>query len=158
MLQAGDGARSDARSAFEILGRDARQRGADDMIAGPFPSIARNTQHGRFAGAGIAHHDCQIALARYVAQRGLLLRSEYEPLTSGGSDRPSDHCRRETMPRSIGEPIRGALQSLLGFDHSATGKALLTPTILPERDHRSEGRRVGKGCVSPGKSRWSPYQ
>src|SRR3546814_4357518 len=34
MLQAGDGARSDARSAFEILGRDARQRGADDMIAG----------------------------------------------------------------------------------------------------------------------------
>src|SRR3546814_6196561 len=66
---------------------------------------------------------------------GLLLRSEYEPLTSGGSDRPSDHCRRETMPRSIGEPIRGALQSLLGFDHSATGKALLTPTILPERDH-----------------------
>src|SRR3546814_4074505 len=39
------------------------------------------------------------------------------------------------MPRSIGEPIRGALQSLLGFDHSATGKALLTPTILPERDH-----------------------
>src|SRR3546814_2969781 len=72
---------------------------------------------------------------RYVARRGLLLRSEYEPLTSGGSDRPSDHCRRETMPRSIGEPIRGALQSLLGFDHSATGKALLTPTILPERDH-----------------------
>src|SRR3546814_16393459 len=86
---------------------------------------------------------------RYVAQRGLLLRSEYEPLTSGGSDRPSDHCRRETMPRSIGEPIRGALQSLLGFDHSATGKALLTP--------RSEERRVGKECVSTCRSRWSPY-
>src|SRR3546814_11262508 len=26
-----------------------------------------------------------------------------------------------------------------------------------ERDHRSEERRVGKECVSPCRSRWSPY-
>src|SRR3546814_11321189 len=32
------------------------------------------------------------------------------------------------------------------------GAILLTP--LPER---SEERRVGKECVSPGRSRWSPY-
>src|SRR3546814_20214279 len=56
------------------------------------------------------------------------------------------------MPRSIGGPIRGALQSLLGFDHSATGKALLTPTILPERDHLGHplyGRHLCIALVLP---------
>src|SRR3546814_14827297 len=29
--------------------------------------------------------------------------------------------------------------------------------LLPEKSYRSEERRVGKECVSPCRSRWSPY-
>lgn len=44
MLQAGDGARSDARSAFQILGGDAGQRGAPDLVTGRLPSLPRDTK------------------------------------------------------------------------------------------------------------------
>src|SRR3546814_15024514 len=33
----------------------------------------------------------------------------------------------------------------------------LDPALRPRDDHRSEVRRLGKGCVSTCSSRWSPY-
>jgi hypothetical protein len=36
---------------LQILGRDARQRHALNVVAGAFPCLARNAQHRRLAGA-----------------------------------------------------------------------------------------------------------
>src|SRR3546814_16957856 len=38
--------------------------------------------------------------------------------------------------------------------HAFTGRMMEVEGV---RDTRSEERRVGKECVSPGRSRWSPY-
>ncbi len=45
VFHAGDGARRDARSAFEILGGDAGQRHTPDLVTRRFPGFARHTQH-----------------------------------------------------------------------------------------------------------------
>ena len=59
MLHAGDGARRDARSAFEIFRRDAGQRHAPDLVARRFPGLPRHAQHRALSGAGMADHDAQ---------------------------------------------------------------------------------------------------
>ena len=59
MLHAGDGARRDARSAFEIFRRDAGQRHAPDLVARRFPCLPRHAQHRALARSGIADHDRQ---------------------------------------------------------------------------------------------------
>src|SRR3546814_20120919 len=64
-----------------------------------------HAQHGRFAGAGIADHDCQVVLAGDMRQRVLLLASQRKPSTPGGVSPPHFGHRRETMPfpsRKIG--------------------------------------------------------
>jgi len=45
MLQASDGARRNARSAFQILGRDPGQRRTAHLIALALPRLARDAQH-----------------------------------------------------------------------------------------------------------------
>ena len=57
MLQAGDGARRNARSAFEIFRRDAGQRHAPDLVAGRFPGLPRHAQHRALSRSGMADHD-----------------------------------------------------------------------------------------------------
>ena len=57
MFKAGDGAGRDARSGFEILGRNAGQRRAPDLITGRFPCFPRHAQHRAFASSGMADHD-----------------------------------------------------------------------------------------------------
>src|SRR3546814_20242358 len=55
-------------------------------------------------------------------------------------DRTGDDRDEQDRPSRIGQGERGEVQS---------------PIIEVER--RSEERRVGKECVSTGRSRWSPY-
>ena len=45
------------------------------------------------------------------------------------------------------DPVEAAMQSLEGLQRAKADEALL----------RSEERRVGKECVQPCRSRWSPY-
>src|SRR3546814_1932451 len=63
---------------------------------------------------------------------------------SGMSYRP---FRSYLLPGSVMAPVPGAFKSLV-----TTGKET-EESIAP----RSEERRVGKGCVSTCRSRWSPY-
>ena len=77
VLHAGDGARRDARSAFQILGRDAGQRHAPDLVARRFPGFARHAQHRALSRPGIADDDAEIAPVRDMRQRlGLLARKD----------------------------------------------------------------------------------
>ena len=57
VFHAGDGARRDARSAFEIFGGDAGKRHAPDLVARRFPGFARHAQHRALPRPGIADHD-----------------------------------------------------------------------------------------------------
>ena len=77
MFQTGDGARRDARSAFEILRRDAGKRRAPDLVARRFPGFARHAQHRALPRSGITDHDAEIAPVRDMRQRvGLLSRKD----------------------------------------------------------------------------------
>src|SRR3546814_3851394 len=53
-----------------------------------------------------------------------------------------------------GVPLGAVTESLLRFDDRSM--TALIPVYM-ELDRRSEERRVGKECVSPCRSRWSPY-
>ena len=77
MLHAGDGARRNARSAFEVFRRDAGQRHAPDLIARRFPGLPRHAQHRALSRSGMADHDAKIAPVRDMRQRvGLLARKD----------------------------------------------------------------------------------
>src|SRR3546814_19747622 len=73
IFHAGDRARGDTGTALTPLGRDPRQGRTAHLIARPLPFVARNAQHGRFAGAGIADDNCQVVLAGDMRARVLLL-------------------------------------------------------------------------------------
>src|SRR3546814_15113756 len=51
-----------------------------------------------------------------------------------------------------------AVDAIGGF-RASQAKSALTEAVAfaVARAYRSEERRVGKECVSPGRSRWSPY-
>jgi hypothetical protein len=66
MLHAGDGARRDARSAFEVFRRDAGKCCAPDLVARRFPDLPRHAQHRALARSGMADHDPKIAPIRYM--------------------------------------------------------------------------------------------
>ena len=84
IFHAGDRARGDARSALKPLGRDAGQGRPAHLVAGALPFVARDPQHGRFAGAGIADNDGNILVAGYMRKRGFLLTAQHQALTPGG--------------------------------------------------------------------------
>ena len=56
-------------------------------------------------------------------------------------------------------PWLGAGQTLVMLGSSGAGKSTLTNTLLGAavQDTRSAERRVGKECIPPCRSRWSPY-
>jgi len=54
MFKAGDGARGNAGSSFEVLGSNAREREALDTITGLLPGLASNTEQSGLARSGIA--------------------------------------------------------------------------------------------------------
>src|SRR3546814_11212303 len=62
------------------------------------------------------------------------------------------------------EPRRGGRMQLVAVEYLVIAEAwdannAAPPVLQGQLFHyeRSEGRRVGKGCVSKGRSRWSPY-
>src|SRR3546814_14962551 len=73
----------------------------------------------------------------------------------------------QRMPRDMDEDVeiarRRAARARLAFARQADARALVDPGGDIDRqrpgsvDARSEERRVGKECVSPGRSRWTPY-
>ena len=83
MLHAGDGARRDARSAFEIFRRNAGQRHAPNLVACRFPGLPRHAQHRALARAGMADHDAEIAPVRDMRQRVGLLAGKHKPALFG---------------------------------------------------------------------------
>src|SRR3546814_5348108 len=78
------------------------------------------------------------------------------------SDWSSDVCSSDLVVRAVGDALRGP-----GLDRASVGEVLqrFAEIRLRRRDvrcfrhegGRSEERRVGKECVSTGRSRWSPY-
>ena len=59
VFQARDGARRDARSALEILRRDAGERRAADPVARRLPGLARHAQHRALPRPGMADDDAR---------------------------------------------------------------------------------------------------
>ena len=55
----------------------------------------------------------------------------------------------EAWPKEVAQPIANEIRSVLT---AVRGDALAVGAVL-----RSEERRVGKECVQPCRSRWSPY-
>lgn len=75
VLEAGERARGDARSALEVLGGNAGKRRTDRMIARALPGIARDAEHRRLPRPGVADHDGEIAsLGHPVERRALATR------------------------------------------------------------------------------------
>ena len=68
VLQAGDGARRDAGAAFEVLGRNARERDPAHPVAGVLPCLPRHREHRRLPGAGIADHDAEVGPVRDMGE------------------------------------------------------------------------------------------
>ena len=94
MLQAGDGARGDARSALEIFRRDAGKCCAPDLVARRLPCLPRHAQHRALARSGMADHDAQIVTIRDMRNRvGLLARQDK---TAGFRTRQSRSAIRVT--------------------------------------------------------------
>ena len=95
MFHAGDGARRNARSAFQILGGDAGQRHAPDLVARRFPGFARHAQHRALSRPGITDDDAQIAPVRDMRKRvGLLRRKDKAALLPRAPAPLRGPCRR----------------------------------------------------------------
>src|SRR3546814_19689949 len=120
---------------------------------------------------GMATEQCiQIARLRLVIDAQLRPMPIESALLGGGESALAQH---ETAQRAVfavacvGVPIRVLLHSIGARGRSkhqknnpSTGDealALRRRAMRPARNARSEERRVGKECVSTGRSRWSPY-
>src|SRR3546814_18263741 len=67
---------------------------------------------------------------------------------------------RHRIGRIVGEPLKALYPELGREERRARVLEMLEQVGLSAGDavrHRSEERRVGKECVSPCRSRWSPY-
>src|SRR3546814_8225775 len=72
------------------------------------------------------------------------------------SDWSSDVCSSDLI--AIAErPEAESAAWRAWFDHYVFRPGGHPLAFLPEEQHRSEERRVGKECVSTCRSRWSPY-
>src|SRR3546814_18530079 len=69
------------------------------------------------------------------------------------------HCtpiQAQALPKALnGEDLAGQAQTGTGKS-AAFLLATMNHLLTHPRAERSEERRVGKECVSPGRSRWSP--
>src|SRR6185312_6894101 len=134
MLHARNGARRDARSAFEVLRRNAGQRYAPHLVACRFPGIPRHAQHRAFSRSGLADHDAHVAPVRDMRQGvGLLAR---ENKTARFPTRKSRFAIRLThlMAFPFRHEFGGAMQALFGLDHLAGGEAVFAASVPAECD------------------------
>src|SRR3546814_20452570 len=67
------------------------------------------------------------------------------------------HFREGRMAEGILAGADALIAQLQLPDEEAQARNAEATRLLAERDRRSEERRVGKGCVSTCRSRWSPY-
>jgi hypothetical protein len=139
MFKAGDGAGRDARSAFQILGRNAGQRRAPDLITGCFPCLPRHAQHGALSRPGMAYDDAQIAPVRDMRQRVGLLTGQDEAALFGIGQSGLAVPVIQLMAFPSGHRFRRAVQALFRLDHLPGGEAVLAALVLPKFD---EIRRI----------------
>lgn len=129
MFQAGDGARGDARSALQILRRDAGQRDAAHLQAGRLPGLARDTQHGALPRPGITDDNAEIARAGDVRQRvGLLYRKDKAALNRAGQSGVAILILHG-MAFALGHQLGSPMQALLSLDHLPRGEAVLAASL-----------------------------
>src|SRR3546814_18945395 len=87
---------------------------------------------------------CSSDLLRLEGLRGYRYDKRFKPLSVDGPDAlPLGHRIVSTINLSTGEKGRASLTDTGRLDELTSD--------------RSEERRVGKECVSTGRSRWSPY-
>ena len=134
MLQAGDRARRDARSAFEVFRGNAGQRHAPDLVARRFPSLPRHPQHRALSRPGVPDHDTEIASVREMPQRIGLLAGKDKAARFG-----TRQCRLSVpVTDLVAFPFRhqlgGLVQAPFGLDHVACGEAILTASVSAEFD------------------------
>ncbi len=89
MLHAGDGAGRDARSALQILRRDARERHTLDIVTGSAPRLAGNAQHGALSHSSITDDDRQIAAIGDMRKGVGLLAGKVSPRASAHANTAS---------------------------------------------------------------------
>ena len=140
MFEARDRTRRDPRSALQILGGDTRQSETGDTVAGTLPGIARDAEHRRFAGAGIADDDAEILCLRDMLERIALLGRQHHAALSGTRQRRGPFEVTNPVARAVRHRDRRAFEPLFGLDHIAAGEALLAAPVLTQRNEI--GRRA----------------
>lgn len=76
VLQAGNGARRNARAILQTLGGNAGQGGPANSVARVFPGLARHAEHRALAGPGMTDDDAETALVGHMLERRTLLAGE----------------------------------------------------------------------------------
>jgi hypothetical protein len=139
MFHAGDGARRNARSAFQILGGDAGQGNAAHLVARRLPCLARHAQHGALSRPGIADDNAKIAPVRDMRQRVGLLAGQDKAALFGAPSRLLSAVVH-FMAFALGHQFGRAVQALFGLDHVAGGEAILAASVLPSSTRSGEPR------------------
>ena len=134
MLQAGNRARRNARSAFEVFRGNAGQCHAPDLVAGCLPGLPRHPQHRALSRPGMADHDAETASIRDMRQRLRLLRRQHQTARfrlhqSGLAVRVTD-----LMALPVRQQLGSAMQALFCLDHSTGGESILAACVLAEFD------------------------
>ena len=109
----------DARSTFQILGGDAGQRHAPDLVARRLPGFARHAQHRALSRPGITDDDPQIAPVRDMRQRLGLLSRKHKAARFRARQRRFAVPVADFVAFPLGHEFGGAMQALFRLDHLA---------------------------------------
>ena len=129
VLHAGNGAGGDSGAAFEVLGGDAGEGQPAHLIAGFFPGVPRNAQHGGLAGPGIADHDSEVVAFRDMGKGGTLLPRQHKTALPSQFQRPPCMILSDAMPLALRHDLGRPVQPLLHRDHLPAGEAVLVPSV-----------------------------
>src|SRR3546814_9575809 len=82
-----------------------------------------------------------------MLERGALLTGKFQPALRCVRQRALPVCIRHVMPIAFGHRFSGAAQALLGLDHIATGKSVLSAPVLAESNQLGRCAYRSHDCV-----------
>lgn len=134
VFHAGDGARGDARIAFEIFRRDAGQGSAAHLIARRLPCLARHAEYGALSRSSITDDDAKITTVRDMRQCLGLLAGQDKTALLGARKGVESVFLADLVPLLLGHQFRRTVEPLFDLDHVAGGEPILAASVLPKLD------------------------
>src|SRR3546814_11629270 len=102
-------------------------------MASEFPRLARDPEHRAFPGSRVTDDIANTASGRDMLQRAALLLRELQAAPSCPRDRKLTMAIRDAVMASRIKLCGRAFEPLLGLDHRARRKPVLTMPVLAER-------------------------